>query len=551
MPRVISRSWLCDLLFVCAAALYAFLAMEGITMMSAGGVALDSDLATYAQTLAHGAHPANFTSDPLLGYNSPAVDIHNLQSFIARFLMPPDAPGLGLLRAGAIIIFIFYCSWYIMGRWLFKSPALAALLAVACGITVWIEYGTFWGVNHSDPVPRTFFAALFPLLLLFALIAARKPWLRPLAMLATGCGMWVHGLSALNCGAMFFCFFLFYKPENTTVKLHLANSTLSLLAFLLPVAIFLWPSMSGGRKFTEDEIAMFQAVFSQRWKTDYANSPQRLLRLVTTFNPWSSLSLAGFCCWLGALYFGSPRERLLAKACPFFIAAIGAVALFSFAEVYFAPDLGRVAMGHELVRGIRYLIPLSILMMGVCLDIFVPRLILLPAIAIAILLILIFTVDRQYAAAQYALAKRLHISLPLVENAEKVSKDAERMRRFLEVAQETIPEGEKIFMADGNMAIRHFALRPLAYAFKDGYIFYYNKDREGAAKWLETGRIFSREPDGIIQAWLYTQAPWLICKSGTDRVLLEKFGTVEGEFDGWLFVKRKDVETRRNFAVPD
>lgn len=539
MASANSRLWLCDLLFLCAAALYAFLALEGIEIISGGGAVLDSDLSTYAQTIAHSLHPANFISDPVLYVNSPAVDIANLQSFIAALVMPPDSPGIGLLRAGAISIFIFYASWYILGRWLFKSPALAALLAVICGITIWIEYGTFWGINHSDPVPRSFFAALFPLLLLMTLAAASKPRLRPLAMFLTGCGMWAHGVSALNCGAMFFCFFLLYKPEKASLAKHLLNSALSLLAFLLSVAIFLAPSFVGGKALTPEELELLQTVFNLRWNADYSNSPHKLLRLATTFNPWSSLALGGLCCWPVALFFGKPREKLFAKAFPFFILGIAGVALFCFAEFHYAPALGRVAMGHELVRGIRFIIPLSILLMGATLDILMPRLILRPAIAVAILLVLIFTVDRQYGAAQYALAKHLDISLPLVEKAESERRNAEKTRRFLEIVKETIPEGETIFIQDENLAIRYFAFRPLAYAFKDGYIYYYNKDAAGAAKWLETARLRSRNPDGLVHAWLYAKAPWLICESDVDRKLLEKYGTIERELDGWLFVKRK------------
>lgn len=538
MPQDSSRFWLCDFIFACAAALYAFLAMEGIALISGGGAVLDSDLATYAQTIAHSLYPANFISDPVLAGKSPAVDIDNLLSFIAMLVQSDDPPGLALLRSGAISIFIFYCGWYALGRWLFKSPALSALLAVICGITIWIEFGTFWGINHSDPVPRSLFAAFFPLLLLLALAAASKPSLRPVVMFLTGCGMWVHGVSALNCGAMFYCFFLFYKPEKASIESHLFNTAFSLLAFLLPIVIFLAPSFTGGKKLTPDELELFHTVFNLRWRLDYANAPQKLLRLITTFNPWSALALAGVCSWPFALYAGNPREKLLAKAYPCFILAMGLVALFSFAEFHYSPALGHIARGHELVRGIRFLIPLSIIMMGICLDRFIPRLILLPAIAISILLVLIFTVDRQYAAAQYALAQHLDISLPLVKTAENERQAAEKIRRLLEVAREIIPVGESVFVEDENLAMRHFALRPLAYAFKDGYIFYYNKDAAGAANWLKTGQLFSQKPDGLIQAWLFTKAPWLICRANIDTTRLEKFGIIEREFDGWLFVKR-------------
>lgn len=241
-PEKTSHIWLCDLVFMVFSALYALLALEGVIAISGHGVHMDSDLATYAQAMTHALHPGFFASDPVLNSNSPAVDISNLERLVATLLMPGDNVAVGLFRAGAVAIFIFYCGWYILGRWLFKSPALSALLSVLCGITIWIEFGTFWGINHSDPIPRVYFAAIFPLLLLFALAAIKHAKFRPAAMFLTGLSIWVHGVSALNCGAMFFVAFALSKPGETGPGAHMAGLALCLFSFFLPVLCFLWPA---------------------------------------------------------------------------------------------------------------------------------------------------------------------------------------------------------------------------------------------------------------------------------------------------------------------
>lgn len=145
---------------------------------------------------------------------TPANSIWNLERFTARLLTPGNDYVVGLFRAGALAIFIFYAGWYLLGRWLFGSPGPAFLLALLAGVTVWVEWGTFWGIAQSDPVPRVFFAALWPFLLLGALAAQERPLLRPPAMLAAGLCMWVHGISALNTGAMFFLAFALHRPQG-------------------------------------------------------------------------------------------------------------------------------------------------------------------------------------------------------------------------------------------------------------------------------------------------------------------------------------------------
>lgn len=530
---------MCDLAFFSLAALYAWLVMRGIVEISASGAIMDGDLATYAQALAHAIHPENFAQDPVLRASSPGVDISNLQSWVARLLTRDGNVSLALLLSGAVGIFIFYSGWYILGRRLFTSPALAAILAVTCGITVWIEYGTFWGVNHSDPVPRVYFAAIFPLLLLVAFMAARKPVLRPAAMLLTGLSMWAHGVSALNCGAMFFMLFAFTRPKGASLAGHLAGLSLSLAAFLAPVAVFLWPSFSGARHFDATELAIFGQLFDIRWQGDYSDSPRRLWRLLSTANAWSILLLAGLCAWPLAIMKGNENEKFFTRACPFFLLAILAVAFFCFAESAWSAKFGRLAMGHELVRGIRFLVPLSLTLIIIAGHILVPRLLVAPSVCLGIMLALVFTVDRQYMAAQYAFGKWLGISMPLARKAEEERARAEKRRQLLEEIEKTVPAGESIFDEEEDLAIRHFALRPLAHAFKDGYIYYYNKDAQGAQKWLEMENLRRQKPDGLARAWLASGAPWLLCKSGPAREELEKYGSIERELDGWLLIKRK------------
>ena len=149
-----------DLVFILLAAFYAVAVACGVPDMASGGADMDSDLSTYAFSMAGLAHPEYFVNDPILRTLTPANSFWNLFQFLADVLTPDNAYAVGLFRAGALTIFLGLCSAYALGRWLFSSPGLAAVLAMLFSVTIWVGWGTFWGLTHSDPIPRTLYAAL-------------------------------------------------------------------------------------------------------------------------------------------------------------------------------------------------------------------------------------------------------------------------------------------------------------------------------------------------------------------------------------------------------
>ena len=265
-----------DPVFVAIIAAYCWLILQGIMPLSGYGALIDSDLQTYAQGMAGAASPQLFVTDPVLHASSPANSIPNLERWLAERLTPGNAWPTGLLRAGCLAIFCFYCGWYCLGRWLFGAPVLAALLALACGITIWVGWGTFWGVAHSDPVPRVFFAAILPFILWLAFAGLKRAPIRPLACFCAGCAIWIHGVSALNCGAMLLTCYLLLRAPHASLRSHLLWLLLSGAAFLGPVLVFLWPTLSQSQKFSPAELAVFQELFNLRWQADYGHFTRRL-----------------------------------------------------------------------------------------------------------------------------------------------------------------------------------------------------------------------------------------------------------------------------------
>lgn len=456
--------------------------------MSAEGVLIDSDLATYAQSMAGVAHPELFQEDPVLHSQNAASYIWNLQSSLAWHLMPDENYAVGLLRAGGCVIFLFFVSWYCLGRWLFKNRLHAVLLSLLAGITVWVGCGTFWGVTHSDPVPRVMHSALWPWMLMLAIAAYDRASLRPIAMFVAGLGMWLHGVSALNTGAMFFTAFFFHRPKNLYLREHFGLLFLSCLAFLIPVLFFLWPSLGQGRAFTQEELATFQELFLLRWHEDYGDIWETLSDLFSIYHHESYLLYAGIVTTIYCMSLENKKIRTLSRMIPSFVIGIACVFIFSVLETKYAGSFGRLPMGHELVRGIKFLIPLSWLMICAVFCIWLSR---LPGVVsfifvlVVLIAILSISQDKQYIAAQYALSEITGINLPLTKDARLLKKEAAITREAVEKVHKIVPRGELVSAhEDCMMAIRYIALRPLQFLFKDAYVYYYSKNLFESKKWL-------------------------------------------------------------------
>lgn len=523
---------LADALFLLCAAAYAWLACQGIVPLSGAGAIMDSDLQTYAQGMAGAARPEMFAADPVLHSASAANSIPNLERLLGGWLAPQEQWAVGLLRAGAIAIFVFYCGWYFLGRWLYGSPALAAMLAIACGITVWTGWGTFWGITHSDPVPRVFFGALMPFLLWLGFLALRTPWLRPAAMLAAGLAVWVHGVSALNSGAMLFMAFLFI-PVAPPGR-HIGNLCVCLLAFFLPVLLFLWPSLRGD-SLSHEDISTLMELFAMRWQEDYSNFGSRLVNFFSPAGSVFPVLAGGLAGWLVLSFRGNSREKLVCAAARCFLLALLAVAGFCWLESRYAPDFGRAPMGHELVRGMRLLVPVAWLLVigGIgCLAGKTARRVILAG---AILAVLLVSQDRQYMAGRLALAEKTGLPIPVNEDR----READRMAELMRLIKQDVPAGEAIYCPEDAMQVRYLALRPLVHSFKDGYVHFYNKDAASARTWLRLEKLAHAEPEGWLKAWQESGAPWLLCRDNVDKTRLAGLGEIVLERNGWLLVRKK------------
>ena len=530
------KGFLLDLACLALAAAIALLATQGSIDLSCGGVNIDSDLQTYAQSLARDRFPESFANDPAMHIKDNASLIPNIETTLGGILAP-DAPAIGLLRAGGVIVFLFYALWFLFGRWLLGSRTLATTLALLSGITVWIGWGTFWGILHSDPLPRSLYAALWPLLIMLGAYACLYPRLRPLAMLAAGLSIWVHGVSALCTGAMLACAFAFCKDSRHSLAGHVTTLATSVATFLVPVCIYLRSTFFADVPISSEEQQIIQTVFHTRWAKDYSSNMQTILDMLRFDNAIPYIFLAGLACAFANLRSANRRIVLLTKLYFAFLAGILATFAISVAESWLAARLHRIPLGHELVRGVRFIIPLSLIMLVCTLHSYwnrVPNALRVALPAVLAFCLFGFAPDKQCLALQHALSSALRIELPLAEKARQEKAEAELEHEAVLQAARITKQGEQVFTPDEVLALRYVALRPVTYTFKEGYIFYYRKDVAGMRQWLAWLDMIKASKDGYLKAWRQSPARVLLCRIPADMGEIQPYGDIVWKNRKWL-----------------
>lgn len=263
---------------------------------------------------------------------------------------------------GAAGVFFHYAAFYYLGRRLLGAPLPAALFALLTGVTVWVNFGTYWGFGSGDITPRVFYAALFPLLLAATLSALDKPQLRPIILFVSGCGMYLHGISSLVASCMLFTVFFFHRAPNDSLRRHCLWLLLSLLAWSVPTLAFLCSSIKTSSAFSAQELAALQHVFGRRFLEDEGNRWHRLISHLHYASDSFPLLLGGVAGFFIVRRCGTPVMKRLASIVPTLFLGVCTAVLLSVAETSLAERLHRLPLGSELLRGVRFVVLLCWLM---------------------------------------------------------------------------------------------------------------------------------------------------------------------------------------------
>lgn len=532
-----------DLLLVLLAALFCWCSLQGTLQLNPRGIGMDSDLQNYAQILEVAKAPADFAADPVAAFFPLDPGVPNLLTTLAGCFPASDGSAVSMLRIGALGVFLHFLAYYVLGRWLFRSPSLAALLSLLMSVAVHWAFGTFWGSMRSDPVPRIFYADLWPFLLMLACTAVKKPVLQPLVLLLGGCAMLVHTVSALMGGAMFFMGF-FLCRQGRSLWRHAGLSALNLVCFAVPVALYALFFLSDTPAPPAGHAALFADVRALRFSRDWHDVWQSLGGILAYYTfpvpLFPAAALAGLVLFRQWRRTEGPLRSLL-RLMPGMLLGIAGGCLLCALEMELARRLGRQNLSQEVLRGTRFLVPLAWLLLTAALSLYWHKLSAPLRGGLVVLLVLALLgagQGKQVVAARHALAQASGWSWLDTAEARRIGAQALKQQEALLALQEHAAAGELLFCDRDCMAARYVAHVPVLPLHKDGNIIYYAGDPVLAGRWLRMQRRMAGGEDGYVDVWLREEAPLLLTRHVEHRQQLLRCGSLLFENGDWLLLRR-------------
>ena len=532
-----------DLVLVLLAGLFCWCALQGTLDLNPRGIGMDSDLQNYAQILEAAECPAAFALDPVAPFFPQDPGVPNLLTALAGLFPGGDNAATDMLRVGALGVFLHFLAYYVLGRCLFRSPSLAALLSILMGIAVHWSFGTFWGSMRSDPVPRIFYADLWPFLLLLACAAVKRPLLQPVTMFLAGCAMLVHTVSALMGGAMFFmAFFLLWQGRG--LWRHAGLSLLNLLSFAVPVGIYGVLFLSDTPAPPAEHAGLFAGVRALRYSKDWHDVWQSLadiLRYYTFVIPiFPAAAAAAVVLFRKRQQLAGPVRTLL-RLMPGMVLGIAGGCVLCALEMWLVRHLGRQNMSQEILRGTRFLVPLSWLLLTCLLSLYWRRAAPLLRRGLVVLLVLVLLAlgqGKQVVAARHALADATGMSWLDTEEARQIRARSLRLQEALQALRAQAGPDEIVFSDGDCMAVRFVARMPMLPVHKDGNIIYYAGDPALARRWLAMQRRMAADAAGYVEVWRTGQAALLLTRHVEHKAQLLRHGSLLFENEDWLLLRR-------------
>lgn len=552
------RNRLADLVLVLLAVLFCWCALQGTLDLNPQGLGMDSDLQNYAQILEAGEYPAAFAGDPVASFFPQDPGVPNLLTALAALFPGGDNAATDMLRVGALSVFLHFLAYYILGRCLFRSPSLAALLSILMCIAVHWSFGTFWGSMRSDPVPRIFYADLWPFLLLLACAAVKRPLLQPVVMFLAGCAMLVHTVSALMGGAMFFmAFFLLWQDRG--LWHHAGLSLLNLLSFAVPVVIYMGIFLADTPAPPAGYAGLFAEVRTLRYSKDWHDVWQSLADILCYYTFPIPIFPAAV---VSAVVLFRKRQQLagpvrsLLRLMPGMVLGIAGGCVLCALEMWLARHLGRQNMSQEILRGTRFLVPLSWLLLTCLLSLYwqgiAPPLRRGLVILLAVVLLSIGQ-GKQVVAARHALADVTGLGWLDTEEARQIKAYSLRLQDALQALRAQAGPEELVFTDGDCMAVRFAARMSMLPVHKDGNVIYYAGDPALARRWLAMQRRMAADAAGYMDVWRTERAALLLTRHVEHKARLLRYGSLLFENEDWLLLRRSlpaaadgEAQTMRN-----
>ena len=320
-----------------------------------------SNIASFAAAL---DHPERFARDAAMGDPSHFGFYFTVHLPLLRWLAPVfGSYGTAFVSLLPLHVFLQCAGFYWLGIVLFRHRGWALMLAAVNLAPIALTPETGWGVLQ-DPIPRFSFQALLPFVLAFALTSRDTPKRWPLVMLVAGLLIYVHPVSAPGWGFGLWLGWLAFRPANSTSRFWLVCWGSSAVVFLATSALFLIRYLTH-----HDHGVRSEADFDQVYAILLAMRP---LAYFDVFH-----ALRGFAAdwagprallwpWalLGAIWVSrtSAEARRVVTAVALWAAGLTIVSVgIPLAEQFAARAFRHLPVQVDLIRGLRYLVPIVLL----------------------------------------------------------------------------------------------------------------------------------------------------------------------------------------------
>jgi hypothetical protein len=258
-------------------------------------------------------------------------------------------------------VFLQMSGFYLLGRVLFRNRLWALFLAVITLVLVKINLGTYWGA-FKEPLPRFTFQAFLPFVLALAIHWRNRPSRWPLLMTLTGLLMYVHPVSTPPWAFAIWLGLWADKAPGSTIGRRLGQRLLAAAAFLTATAPFVYLYVSS-QTYDAAQASSIASAMKDAVPHEYKSIWDALTSFVrASSTPPRPYFVAAAALGIPVLWFMGGRERALVNKYVLWIVGILAVAVgLAWADQSYAAAHGRAPLQIDLIRGIRYLIPLVLL----------------------------------------------------------------------------------------------------------------------------------------------------------------------------------------------
>ncbi len=467
-------SWL-DAVALCGFALFAAATFLGRWKGITPFVFLSSDAGIVSSFVAAYQHPELFRGDVLLGDFTNFryyLAIHPLLILVINKLTGDY--GLAYISLLLITVFVQCCGFYLLGLTLFRSRYWALLLVVINLAPIALPVREFWGI-YDDPLPRSLFHACLPFLLAAAFRFKYEVRVWPWIMVATGLIFYTHPVSAPPWAlAIWLGFWIFLPPKWGILKKF---AYMFMLGLIFVVTVIPWAL---NLVLVHERPASAAVNYNDVVGIIADRVGAELLDVGLALTLWlkevSSWPLWLFCLWsvTGSVVLWSRRRDLRADIKLVAVWCLGIIFVavgLTFVEqticrIY---DLKRFQM--DSIRGVKYLVPIMLLMCvwslaGISRQFRKGSLSRISTMVLGALITVIWVYHGPPVTFIQTAKAWAHGSL-----TPRPSKDEVDTLQAVNAMKENTKPGSTILSLVLPLEVRYAALRPIAYAYKDGGIF--------------------------------------------------------------------------------